>query len=155
MQCAYIWYSIHKVHRIYNIACFFSELNPEWGTFDNCWKDINCSRTCVKAYHNSYGSACASLKGITEANLTCADYAQIHSAGPNSCGNPDLEATEMIKDMTYRCDCMSKYRYTKITTVYYLCDFLIDCWKQSLQPRLNRSRNLTYLLIDINGRACS
>lgn len=54
----------------------------------------------MSAYHNLYGEVCAATKDKHEDDLVCADYAQIHVGGADSCGNPNLEPTEMIQYMT-------------------------------------------------------
>ena len=70
---------------------------------------MNCSRLCATAYHNYYGEACAANKDMSEDNLVCADYAQVHYGWSNSCGQPGHEATELIQNMTLLCGCMSKF----------------------------------------------
>jgi hypothetical protein len=66
-------------HIVINVNDFF-DIDVLFVGFEECAKDYECSKKCVRAYMKRYGG--------WKCTNTCQDYARMHVGGPMGCTKP-------------------------------------------------------------------
>ena len=65
----------YKIKKVYWLDC-----GKPGNSFEECAKDYECSKKCVRAYMKRYGG--------WKCTNTCQDYARMHVGGPMGCTKP-------------------------------------------------------------------
>ena len=91
--------------------------------YENCTKDYECAKQCVRANQMHYGQGCLlSLQSIpgneNKKSLTCADYGKMHFAGHQACAQDTPDIREYMARLSNLCDCESESHCFKHSNIH-------------------------------------
>ncbi|KAI0215834.1 Lysozyme 1 [Lamellibrachia satsuma] len=65
---------------------YYTDCYEPGSGWQSCTKQMECSKSCVRAYMNRYACRCVVKKAHRNAaTMTCQDYARVHNGGPEGC----------------------------------------------------------------------